>query len=187
MAGSTLHVTELEEGDLLFLFGLWRLPKVMAHADELPLFRGWAKSDTFDTAWAKYQGRRTQVGGCYVQLILRLEDGLPIGESFFAPLPEGFRLDKWVKPKGVQTLMGDIKLLPEYWNVGLGTKGMQAVTHWLFTHTDCSLLVVPPHGNNPAAIRVYEKAGFRHTDDTESWQGHRIMELWREGCKVDCR
>ena len=173
-------INELKERDLPFLLDLWRIPGVMRYADELPIFRGWSKSDGAVTAWFKYQEKRAELGRLYTQMILRLAEGTPIGESFFAPLPEGFSLDQWAKPEGVVCLMGDIKLRPEHWNSGLGTEGMKLMVQWLFGNTDCALLVVPPHGDNPAAVRVYEKAGFLHTEETRSLQGHRIMELWRQ-------
>lgn len=177
MAEPRLIVSELEEDDLPFLFELWHIPEVMRYADELPTLRGWSKSDDTEKAWAEYGKRRTGLGRVYTQLILRLVEGRPIGESFFAPVPEDFTLDKWKKPEEVVCLIGDIKLRPEYWGQGLGTEGMRAVVEWLFGNTACALLVVPPHGSNPAAVRVYEKAGFGHTEQTRSWRGHRIMEL----------
>jgi RimJ/RimL family protein N-acetyltransferase len=177
--GMKVRIAELEEQDLDFLFRLWHVPEVMRYADELPDLRGWCKSDDKQTAWARHQERRAAMGLCYAQMILRLTDGTPIGESFFVPLPEGFTLDNWTKPKGVLCPMGDIKLKPEYWGRGLGTQGMKLVVEWLFVNTRCDLLVVPPHGDNPAAIRVYEKAGFAHTEKSPLWKGHRIMELWR--------
>jgi RimJ/RimL family protein N-acetyltransferase len=76
--------------------------------------------------------------------------------------------------------MGDIKLKPEHWNQCLGTEGMRGVVKLLFERTGCDLLTVPPHFDNPAATRVYEKAGFTHITGEPSWEGHRIMELWRE-------
>ena len=184
MSGPRLSVSELAERDLPFLFELWHIAEVMRYADELPLFRGWSGTDDAGKAWATYQERRRALGTGYTQLMLRLADCTLAGESFFAPLPDGFTLDAWSKPKGKTCLMGDIKLKPEYWKQGLGTEGMRLVVDWLFTNTDCALLAVPPHFDNPAAVRVYEKAGFLHTDPSPSWQGHRIMELSRERFEV---
>jgi RimJ/RimL family protein N-acetyltransferase len=180
MPRAELLVTELRRQDLPFLFDLWAIPNVMRYADELPEYRGWTRYEDADAAWAKYRERRKELGRGYTQLILYLADAGPIGESFFAPLPDGFTLDEWKKPEGVVCSMGDIKLLPEHWNKGFGTDGMRLVVEWMFANTDCALLVVPPHFENPAAVRVYEKAGFKHTGAAEVWQGHRIMELWRE-------
>jgi RimJ/RimL family protein N-acetyltransferase len=173
-------LAELQEHDLPFLFELWHVPEVMRYADELPTLRGWSKSDDAATAWARYREQREALGPGYVQLILRLVDGVPIGESFFAPVPAGFALDEWATPSGVAALIGDIKLRPEYWGQGLGTEGMRRVVAWLFERAGCALIVVPPHFDNPAAVRVYERAGFAHTGETRTWRGHRIMELWRE-------
>lgn len=106
-----------------------------------------------------------------------------IGESFFMLLPEGYRFGIWEKPEDEVCLMGDIKLKPEYWGQGLGTEGMKMVVEWLFRHTDCCLLVVPPHRKNPAAQRVYEKAGFELYREMRSWRNRKVMELSRERYK----
>ena len=84
------------------------------------------------------------------------------------------------KPKSVMALMGDIKLFPQYWGRGLGSKGMRLVVHFVFTETDCELFIVPPHRLNPAAQRVYEKAGFIHFTGMRSWRNHKIMQLSRK-------
>jgi len=172
-------ITELGDQDLLFLLALWHIPEVNRYADELPGLRGWTKSDPADKAWIKYQQQRRELGPAYTQLIVRLLDGTPIGESFFAPLPDGWTLDQWVKPASTTCLIGDIKLLPAYWGQGLGSEALALVVRWLWEHTDCAMLVVPPHDENPAATRVYEKAGFRYADRSLFTPGHRIMELWR--------
>jgi RimJ/RimL family protein N-acetyltransferase len=180
MAEIHITVVELQEEDLPFLFRLWGIPEVMAYADEFPRLRGWTKSEEILTAWKKYQARRADLGPGYTQLILKLKSGTQIGESFFAPLEEGYSFGRWQKPEGVSSLMGDIKLLPEYWGQGLGTAGMRQVVKWVFTHTDCQLFVVPPHRHNPAAERVYEKAGFVLFTGMRSWRNHKIMELTKE-------
>ena len=179
MGAHKVIVAELREEDLPFLFGLWHTPDVMRYADELPFLRGWTKSDDPHLAWAKYQERRSALGKAYTQLILHLADGALIGESFFAPLPEGYAFGKWRKPERVVTLMGDIKLLPDCWGQGLGTEGMRRVVACLFQNTDASLLMVPPHRKNPAAERVYEKAGFQLYREMRSYHNHKVMELTR--------
>jgi RimJ/RimL family protein N-acetyltransferase len=180
MTNQTVQVVELRQEHLPFLLKLWHTPHVMRYADELPGLRGWSKSDDPRTAWAAYQQRHAALGNAYTQLILHLADGTPIGESFFAPLPEGYTFGKWHKPEGILCLMGDIKLEPPYWGRGLGTEGMQRVVAWLFANTACALLMVPPHRKNPAAERVYEKAGFELYTGMRSYRNHKVMELRRE-------
>ncbi len=175
-----LTVADMRENDLPFLFELWHTPEVMRYADEFPSLRGWSKSDDAPSAWDTYQSLRAEQGSGYVQLILWLADGAPIGESFFAPLPEEYTFGRWRKPEGLPCLMGDVKLRPEWWGRGLGTQGMRRVVDWLFANTSCSLLMVPPHRHNPAAQRVYEKAGFELYTGMRSWRNHRVMELSRE-------
>jgi RimJ/RimL family protein N-acetyltransferase len=173
-------VAELREEDLPFLFELWQTVEVMRYADEFPKLRGWSRLDDPRTAWAEYQKRCIALGSGYIQFILRLVKGVPIGESFFAPLPRGYTFGRWQKPEGMACLMGDIKLMPDYWGQGLATEAMQQVIARLFATTTCSLLVVPPHRKNPAAQRVYEKAGFALYKGMRSWRNHKVMELSRE-------
>jgi RimJ/RimL family protein N-acetyltransferase len=111
--------------------------------------------------------------------MLRLPGGDPIGESFMAPLPDGYAIGAWRKPDGVTTVMGDIKLDRRYWGRGLGTDGMRQVVRWVFRRTHSSLFVVPPHERNRAAQRVYEKAGFQPVAVMADEPGHRVMELSR--------
>jgi RimJ/RimL family protein N-acetyltransferase len=173
-------VSELREEDLPFLLELWHTAEVMRYADEFPRLRGWSRGQDPQTAWAIHREKRAALGAEYAQLLLRMAGGEPIGESFFMPLPEGYTFGKWEKPAGIACLMGDIKLLPEHWGQGLGTEGMRRVADWLFGNTACHLLVAPPHRKNPAAERVYEKAGFVLWKGMRSWRNHKVMELSRE-------
>jgi len=180
MTEREVTVAEVQEEDLPFLFELWHTPDVMCYADEFPKLRGWSKSDDPQAAWVTYQKRQASLGKAYVQLILSLGGKMRIGESFFAPIPDGYSFGKWQKPEGTLCLMGDIKLRPAYWGRGLGSQGMRRVVPWLFANTECSLLVVPPHRKNPAAQRVYEKAGFELYTGMRSWRNHRVMQLSRQ-------
>ena len=181
MTKKRVTIAELREEDLTFLLELWHTPEVMQYADELPWLRDWSKSDSPTVAWAKHQQKKVELASEYVQFVLHLDDGTPIGESFFVALPEGDTFGKWAKPAGKLCMMGDIKLMPEHWGRGLGTAAMQQVVSWLFANTQCDILVVPPHRKNPAAQRVYEKAGFELFTGMRSWRNHKIMELSRQG------
>lgn len=174
---SSILVTDMVKRDLPFLFDLWHTPEVMRYADEFPRLRGWSKSDAIDFAWKRYQEKRSEFGTEYTQLILKLKDKTPIGESFFTLLDEGETFGKWQKPANIVSVMGDIKLLPQYWGQGMGTCGMRKVVRFVFTNTNCELFVVPPHRKNPAASRVYEKTGFVLFTGMRSWRNHKIMEM----------
>lgn len=178
MPETRIKITTMKKEDLPFLIRLWNVSEVMQYADEFPKMRGWTKSDEIATAWNIYQDKHAESGNDYTQLILWLGDN-PVGESFFAPLPKAYTFGKWSKPDR-KTLMGDIKLLPEYWGKGLGTEGMKLVVRFVFNNTNCEVFVVPPHRKNPAAKGVYEKAGFVLFTGMRSWRNHRIMELSRE-------
>lgn len=175
-----IKVRVMRRDDLPFLRRLWAIDEVMRYADEFPSMRGWKKSDPLDQSWMEYRERRKTLGRAYTQLILELPRGTRVGESFFAPLPEGYTFGRWLKPRGVASAMGDIKLLPSYWGRGLGTAAMHQVVAWMFGRTSSNLLAVPPHLRNPAAERVYAKAGFVVYRGMRSAWNHRVMELSRE-------
>jgi RimJ/RimL family protein N-acetyltransferase len=174
-----IKVRILGREDIPFLIHLWHIPEVMLYTDELPEFRGWDRSSDPAFAWREYRRRRATHGVLHTQLIVRLAGRRPIGESFFAPLSEGYSIGPWTAPRGSITVMGDVKLLPECWGCGLGTIAMQRVTDWVFRRTPCSLFIVPPHRENRAAERVYEKTGFVLLERMREDSGHRVMELTR--------
>ena len=183
-------VSEMKKDDLPFLHELWHTGEVMKYADEFPYFRGWSRTDDRESAWKKYQEMRRIVGALYQQLIIRLKDGTRIGESFFAP-PSGRKfIGRWKIPENLICIVGDIKVLPQYWGRGLGTEGMRQVVKYAFSITDCDLFVVPPHKDNPAAQRVYEKAGFVQIVGKKGknmmWAGHNLMKLTRKEFKTLC-
>lgn len=175
----SIYVSEMAREDLAFLLDLWHNPVVMQYADEFPDLRGWSRSADPATAWSLYLKMRAALGREYSQLILKLGDGIPIGESFFAPLTEGATFGKWQKPEHTVTVLGDIKLAPGCWGQGWGTAGMREVVRYAFERTACELFCVPPHRQNPAAFRVYEKVGFELVEGMRSHHNHRVMELTR--------
>ena len=175
-----LYVTEMMAADIPFLLDLWQQEDVMRYADEFPHPRGWTRRDDVETAWAAYRQRRKIMGHDYAQLILRLANRTPVGESFRFPLDNRFSFGKWRKPMELRTTMTDIKLHPDHWRKGLGTALMRLVVEHAFVRTKCQLLVVPPNKKNPAAPRVYEKAGFIRSKPLSLHSGHYIMELPRE-------
>jgi len=72
--------------------------------------------------------------------------------------------------------LDDVRVPP-----GNRLEAMRKVARWVFLRTSCDLFIVPPHRRNPAAQRVYEKAGFVLHPATESARRHRVMELSRRG------
>jgi RimJ/RimL family protein N-acetyltransferase len=80
--------------------------------------------------------------------------------------------------------IADIKLLPAYWGQGLGTEAMRQVVQVVFGNSDCEIFVVPPHKDNPAAYRVYEKAGFSLITGKKGGKyllgSHMLMKLTRK-------
>ena len=87
----------------------------------------------------------------------------------------------WAIQGALKTLYLDLCLLMgPLERSGLGSAAMPMVVAWVFQHTDVDIVVVPPHRRNPAAGRVYEKAGFQWTYPSFSYRGHRVMTVSRE-------
>ena len=175
-----LYVTEMMAADIPFLLDLWSMAEVMRYTDEFPHPRGWTRRDDVETAWAEYRRRRKMMGNDYAQLILRLGNRQPVGEAFRFPLDNRFSFGQWRKPMELRTTMTDIKVHPDHWAKGLGSALMGLVVENTFAGTRCELLVVPPNKKNPAAVRVYEKAGFTRARPLSIHHGHFIMELPRD-------
>jgi RimJ/RimL family protein N-acetyltransferase len=173
-----LVITAATAEDLPYLLGLWNDPAVMRYAG-YPEGKGWEEKDILKW-WERYRREHAAAGADETQFIVRRPDGTPLGESYVGLVPDGFAVGDWRKPTGIRCHMADVKLAPPWWGRGLGTAAMRLVTAFVFDNTSCELFVVPPHRDNPAAARVYEKAGFRHTG-VWSWPGHEIMELTRRG------
>lgn len=178
-----IYLSTMKKDDINFLMELWYKLNVMRYADEFPSLRGWDKTSDKEEAWEKYQAKRVIHGNDYAQLIIKLRDCTSIGGSFYAPFYENFTYCGWEKPENEKVLMGDIKLLPNYWNQGIGTEGAREVVKFAFDNTDCDKFIVPPHKENLGAIRVYEKSGFEKLKDLYDDDDRILMKMTRERFK----
>ncbi|UCH79462.1 MAG: GNAT family N-acetyltransferase [Candidatus Coatesbacteria bacterium] len=177
MGDARIVIAEAEEEDLSFLLGMWNDTTVMRYCG-YPEGKGWTDVEIAKW-WRYYLNNRAEYGAEETQFILRVPDGTRVGESYVGRVPEDFAVGDWRKPPEVRCLMADVKLATQWWGQGLGTVSMRLVTAFVFEQTSCELFVVPPHRDNPAAVRVYEKACFRHTG-VWAWPGHEIMEMSRD-------
>ena len=69
--------------------------------------------------------------------------------------------------------------LPEYWNRGIGTAVMETLCRWLRDSLRAQAVILDPRENNPRAIHMYHKAGFKKIGELP---GHEI----HEGEVCDC-
>lgn len=68
---------------------------------------------------------------------------------------------------------------PDYWNKGIGTRFMRMILEYLVTQKCANAVILDPHQNNPRAVRMYEKAGFKIIKELPK---HEL----REGVMEDC-
>lgn len=172
-----LRVRPAERRNLPFLLSLWNDPRVMRYAGAKH-GKGWNEQD-IENWYQRYLKRAKPGEPEEIQLIVELLDGTPIGESGCGKVRKGWSCKGYAPPAGKLVGMTDVKLLPNYWGKGYGTEAMREVVKYLFTRTLLDIILVPPHKENVAAIRVYEKSGFRKTSGVY-WFDHLIMETTRK-------
>ena len=174
-----LVLRPIAEDDLDFLLSLWNDPVIMRFAGGI---RNWSRPDILEW-FGKYARRHPSFPDDLfpeeVHFLVRLRDGQRIGESGLGRLPEAWGCKGFKVSPGKSAGMCDVKLARQFWSLGYGTEAMVAVAGFFRRKTSLDLLIVPPHRENPAAIRVYEKSGFRMTDGV-AWKNHLIMVMERE-------
>jgi aminoglycoside 6'-N-acetyltransferase len=82
----------------------------------------------------------------------------------------------------------DIYLSPEVHGKGLGTDAVRTLARYLITEHGFHRLVIDPAADNAAAIRCYEKVGFRpvgimrryERNDDGTWHDGLMMDLLAE-------
>jgi len=169
-----LLLRPVEEGDLDFLLGLWNDPETMRYAGGE---RNWTRGDILEW-FGSYTRRHPSFPDDLfpeeIHLVILLPPDTRAGESGLGELPQNWRCEGFAVPAGVRAGMCDVKLAGPFRGKGYATEAMRAVARFFRQETDLDILIVPPHEDNPAAIRVYEKAGFRMTRG-RAWGHHLVM------------
>jgi len=172
-----IRLRTMEKRDLPFLLSLWNDPRVMRYAGAKQGKR-WSEKP-METWYQRYLKKAEPEQREEIQLIIELQDGTRIGESGCGKRRKGWSCKGYAPPQDKLVGMTDVKLVPNYWGKGYGTEAMREVVKYLFAKTPLDIILVPPHRENIAAIRVYEKSGFRKTKGIY-WFDHFIMEMSRE-------
>lgn len=170
-----LSICPADHRHLEFLRSLWNDPEVMRYAG---FARNWGQEE-MEAWYRRYLARLAKLGTTEIQFICRLSEGKLIGESGLGRLRRGWRCTNFSLPAGRLAVMTDVKLLKPFRNVEYGTETMKAITRYVFSDTASDVLLVPPHRDNPPAIRMYEKAGFRRTAGIY-YRHHVIYEMTRK-------
>lgn len=76
---------------------------------------------------------------------------------------------------GMDQFIGEV----DYWSKGIGTKYTKMIFEFLKKERNADAVILDPHQDNPRAIRMYQKAGFRIIEDLPEHELH-------EGKKEDC-
>ncbi len=176
-----LLIHPITQRHLKFLLKLWNDPQIMRYAG---FARNWSYShikEWFD----KYKKRLAKYGSTEVQFILKLKNGIPIGESGLGRLKADWSCRNYKTPQNRLSLMTDVKLIKRFWNKGYGTEAMKVIVQYVFTETDTEIFLVPPHVDNIPAIKVYQKAGFKKTKG-RWFRYHMVYEMTKNKFMAIC-
>lgn len=165
---------------------------------DLPLFCRWVRTPHVAEWWAESQLSYEQIAEQYggyvlgkepVEPFLILYGAQPIGyiQAYrIADFPDYSRLiglDE--EAVGIDLLIGD----PEYVHRGLGARLIaRFLREQVFAHDAIASCVIGPEPKNTAAIRAYEKVGFRYLKTIqvpEEPEPEYIMRLDRETFGAD--
>ena len=105
----------------------------------------------------------------YVQDFAIVADGKAVGGIGFIPLCD---VERYSAELGYW-------LSEDYWNKGIGTRFMKMILEYLVNEKSAKAVILDPHQNNPRAVRMYEKAGFKIIKELPK---HEL----REGIMEDC-
>ncbi|PKO18995.1 MAG: N-acetyltransferase [Chloroflexi bacterium HGW-Chloroflexi-10] len=67
---------------------------------------------------------------------------------------------------------------PDYWGKGYGSDAVRVLLDYAFYMRNIRKVILTVHGNNPRAIRSYEKCGFHE-------EGRLVQQVWSNGEYVD--
>jgi aminoglycoside 6'-N-acetyltransferase len=79
----------------------------------------------------------------------------------------------------------DLFIRPDLHNRGLGTDAMMTLSRHLMDGLGHHRLTIDPAADNSAAIRCYEKAGFRRVGVMERYWRDRRTGDWRDGLLME--
>jgi aminoglycoside 6'-N-acetyltransferase len=146
----------------------------------LPQLRSWLAAPHLAQAWNPPDEGVAEIAShlamAHIAPYLIVEAGRPIGylqvyhanpDEFWAlhDLPrETYGLDLFIGP-------------PELVGRGLGTRAVRLAVRHLSALPDAARLHIDPTPDNAAAIRVYEKAGFRRAGEIETPDGRSLYMI----------
>lgn len=151
---------------------------------DLPRIRGWLEQPHVRRVWSSPDEGMASIvvhmADALVAPYLIVESGRPVGylqiyhanpDAFWAArnLPrETYGLDLFIGP-------------PELIGRGLGTRVVRLAVGHLSALPDAARLHIDPAPDNAAAIRVYEKAGFRRAGEIDTPDGRSVYMILEPG------
>lgn len=79
----------------------------------------------------------------------------------------------------------DVFLDPAWRGRGLGTEAVRTLARWLIEERAHHRLTIDPAADNVAAIRSYEKVGFRRVGVLREYERSQLTGEWHDGLLMD--
>lgn len=113
-----------------------------------------------DIEWVKNKyGPRIRkeklVNSCFIEL-----KNQPIGYiQYFniKPYEKDYELKNTKDVWAIDLWIGEV----DFWEKGIGSKSLNLLVNYIFENLNAKKIIIDPHLDNPRAIHVYEKIGFK--------------------------
>lgn len=158
---------------IAFLEGLWKDPDVNAYTG-MP--RGGVEMDLW---YGQYKMSKKAPGFNSEQYII-LADGMPVGETAFGMLPNGFVFGTWEKSFSRRCALADIKLMKRFWGKGIAFDAFKQLIEIIFEKADAHDIITIPNMDNKRALNLYKRCGFKDTGESNP-QKNLVFILSKEG------
>lgn len=66
---------------------------------------------------------------------------------------------------------------PDFWDKGIGSRTLNLLVDYIFKNQKAKKIIIDPHVNNPRAIRVYEKVGFKKVKILKSHESFKDTKV----------
>ena len=66
---------------------------------------------------------------------------------------------------------------PDFWEKGIGSKSLKLLVDYIFKNLKAEKIIIDPHIDNPRAIHVYEKAGFKKVKILKAHENYKDKKV----------
>lgn len=66
---------------------------------------------------------------------------------------------------------------PDFWEKGIGSKSLKLLVNYIFKNLGAKKIIIDPHTDNPRAIHVYEKVGFKKVKILKTHEAYKDTKV----------